>query len=207
MKKMINRLCGAFLVVAVMVMPLCGMQPGVGNNAANNGVLLNKIVDQADKMIDVAMDTLTIVEQKQQGNASFEAAKNELVELMGKIDLAILDLNKIDLNVRKKLAQLVNRVDTKVKIKLAPLLDKIDIRTRIKLDQLMRKIDLDGEVKKAMSDAVIKDAIVVAMPLSVTDLDVAPQGKMQQAVDYISRKFQDAQQAVSAMWYGKDNKE
>jgi hypothetical protein len=156
MKEMINRLSGAFLVAALIVMPLCGMQLEVVREAVNNVDLLNEIVDQAHKTIDVALGTFS----KQQVGAEFEVAKAELVRLMEKIDIAAIDLHKIDLEVRKKFDQLTKKIDFKTKIKLAPLMEKVDSKIKAKLDQLMKIINLDGKAKQSTSDAV-----VVAMPL------------------------------------------
>lgn len=290
---MINRLGTAFLVAALVIIPFCGMQPVVAQQVASNGngELLNEIVEQGHTTVDAALGTFTSADQKQRAIALFEAAKKELIRLMGKLDLSTINLSKINLNVRVRLAELVKKIAA-VKIKLAPLLDKIDIITRIKLDQLMKKIDSDSELKKAMSEATVVvpfsgagaeavrddiakeilllDQIVeqatniikgsfesrpaaqkeLARLMNDENLDIptkfamsddietiqsaagmnivtkvsdaykhlqsvvaerkaqlgivsAPQGRMQQVIDYVSRKFQDVKQAVSSLWYGK----
>lgn len=178
MEKMISCLCGISLMVAVMVMPLCGMQVKVEKKAVNNVELLNQIVDQAHKTVDAALSIFNSVDQKQQKSAAFEEEKIELIRLMEKIDLATIDLNKIDLNVKVKLAQLIQKVDFRTKVRLAQLMEKVDFKTKMKLDQLMKKIDaLDGESKKAIRDAVkaikIKEmeaaAKIVAVEISLLD--------------------------------------
>jgi hypothetical protein len=155
MKKMINSMSRAFVVAVVMVMPLCGMEPAIIKKATSNDELFAQIIEQAHKTIDAALATLVAADKKQPGAVSFEAAKTELIQLMDKLNLAAIDLNKIDLNAKIRLAQLIDKIDFKAKIRLAPLMNKIDIKTKIKLDQLMKKLDdLDAEAKKAMSDAI-----------------------------------------------------
>lgn len=232
MKEMINRLCGSFLVAALVVMPLYGMQPGVAIKAADNVAHLNELVEQAHKTIYAALGTFTSPDQKQQKHAVFEVEKAEFVRLMGKTDLAAINLNKINLNAKVKLAQLLEKVGLKEKIKLAPLMATIDFKTKMKLAELMRMLDLDGEVKKAMSDAIktIQNTRVATQLVPndvawesikesqdaynrlhdtvdcITEV-VASQNKIQQIVDYVSRKFQEVKRAVGTLWYGKANKE
>lgn len=155
MKKMINSLSRVCVVAVVMVMPLCGMEPAIIKKATSNDELFAQIIEQAHKTIDAALATLVAADKKQPGAVSFEAAKTELIQLMDKLNLAAIDLNKIDLNAKIRLAQLIDKIDFKAKIRLAPLMNKIDIKTKIKLDQLMKKLDdLDADAKKAMSDAI-----------------------------------------------------
>lgn len=228
MKKMIHSLSRVFLIAAVMVMPLYGMQLEVAKKTANNVELLNEIVEQAHKVVDAAMATLTVVDKKQQELAAFEVAKKELVQLIGKVDFAAIDLNKIDLNGKIKMAQLMKKMDPQAQITMAPFMEKIDFKTKLKLAQLMKKIDLDGEIKKLMRDAMTtiqntragtvstptdvalesieesQDAYgrLLDLVVCITEV-VSSEGKIQLMIDYITRKFQEARQAVSNMWYGK----
>jgi hypothetical protein len=227
MKKMITSLRGVFLIAAVMVMPLYGMAPGVAKKTANNVELLNEIVEQAHKVVDAAMATLTVVDKKQQKLADFEVAKRELVQLIGKVDFAAIDLNKIDLNGKIKMAQLMKKMDPKAQITMAPFMEKIDFKTKLKLAQLMKKIDLDTEIKKLMGDAMTtiqntragtasvptdvawesieesQDAYgrLLDLVVCITEV-VSSEGKIQLMIDYVTRKFQEAKQAVRVMWYG-----
>ena len=228
MKKMIHSLRGVFLIAAVMIMPLYGMQLEVAKKTANNVELLNEIVEQAHKVVDAAMATLTVVGKKQQELAAFEVAKIELVQLIGKVDFVAIDLNKIDLNGKIKMAQLMKKMDPQAQITMAPFMEKIDFKTKLKLAQLMKKIDLDGEIKKLMRDAMTtiqntragtastptdvalesieesQDAYgrLLDLVVCITEV-VSSEGKIQLMIDYITKKFQEARQAVSNIWYGK----
>ena len=220
MEKMKSHLCGILLIVVVVVMPLSGMQLQVVKDATNNVELLDAIVEQAHKTVDAALGTFTSADQIQQKSAVFEKAKTELVQLMEKIDLVTIDLNKIDLAVKIKLAQLMQKVDLRTRIKLAQLMQKVDLRTKVKFTQLMKKIDdLDGEAKKAINDAMKtiqineKESAVkngageTAHQCKIQQvIDSAPQGKIQQAIDYVSSSFQQAWQTVSALLYNSTHK-
>ena len=166
MEKMMSRLGGIFFIVAVLVMPLCGMQLEAEKKVASNVELLNETVEQAHKTVDA----VNSVDQKQQKSAVFE--KTKLVQLMNKIDLATIDLNTIDLNVKIKLFQLIQKVDFRTKVRLYQLMANVDVNTKTKLSQLMKKIDdLDGDAKKAISDAIatikIKEMEAAAKTMAV----------------------------------------
>ena len=59
-------------------------------------------------------------------------------------------------------------------------------------------------ITSKVSDAYTHLQTVVADRKAQLGVSVAPQGTMQQVIDYVSRKFHDAQQAVSGLWYGKN---